>query len=451
MAERTSKPTATRKAVAPRNLPALVIETDDASTPPASTTPPTDAPAAKAKDVQRDKHTSKKANDKKDLWPEATVRKLFELRYDPSQASRFNSKCNMIKNYANECLAAELSGIVERTFTVKQVSNKMTRLKAAWTDYKTSTASDTEPTLPPVHLDIMAKYWSDTPCVQRKPKTNTATAPGSATPPSSTTTKTYKKRKIKRTETESKPEPVYWCDDSVRKLLELRYDPSQASQFNSTNNMTKKGANLRLAAELSRLVGRTFSVKQISNKITRLRTTWAAYQASLLESPESPPDPDTLPIHLDVMMAFWSDTPNAQLESLASTNNVDNSNGDNDQSSSESEEDVIQKKRKTSQCDKRSTKKPRSPPEVVKARVASVRDELVPMGQTVAESPTATLMMPGSATLDDVLGAIKAQSTSTKHVLDAIQAQSESTKHVLDAIKTQSELLAQMIAAMHKK
>ncbi|KDO25337.1 hypothetical protein SPRG_09162 [Saprolegnia parasitica CBS 223.65] len=301
-----SKPTATLKALAPRVPgPRKAIETVDASTPladttpPASMTPPASTAPTKAKDTRRQEFAIEKADAKNEpmQWSEATVRKLFELRCDPAQAFRFNSKNNMIKNYANECLVAELSRVMGRKFTVKQVSNKMTRMRGQWAHYKTSMLAGNEPVIPPVHFDIMAEYWSEEPGVQRKPKATSATLPSDVTP--------AKRRKT----TDSESEPVYWCDVSVRKLLELRYDPDIASQFDSKNNMTKKLANLRLAAKLSQFMNRMYTVKQVSNKITRLRAAWTAYQTSILLSPESPPDPDTLPAHLDIAMAFWSDKP----------------------------------------------------------------------------------------------------------------------------------------------
>ncbi|KAG9398442.1 hypothetical protein AC1031_014626 [Aphanomyces cochlioides] len=61
------------------------------------------------------------------VWCDESVAKLFMLRYKSDLTKRFESKNNMQKNYAYECLASELSVFMQRTFTSTQVINKVSQ------------------------------------------------------------------------------------------------------------------------------------------------------------------------------------------------------------------------------------------------------------------------------------------------------------------------------------
>ncbi|KAG9409261.1 hypothetical protein AC1031_019512 [Aphanomyces cochlioides] len=66
--------------------------------------------------------------------------------------------------------------------------------------------------------------------------------------------------------------PLFWCNTSVGKLIELRYKSPLASLFDSKNNNQKKLAYASLAAELSVAMDRTVTSKQIQDKFARMKS-----------------------------------------------------------------------------------------------------------------------------------------------------------------------------------
>ncbi|KAG9406352.1 hypothetical protein AC1031_002671 [Aphanomyces cochlioides] len=105
------------------------------------------------------------------FWCNASVGKLFELRYKSPLASLFDSKNNNQKKLAYASLAAELSIAMDRTFTSKQIQDKFARMKSEWSTSKPSTPMPTgngKLAKQPCNMDIMLEYWSEKRGMQRE-------------------------------------------------------------------------------------------------------------------------------------------------------------------------------------------------------------------------------------------------------------------------------------------
>ncbi|CAK4949102.1 unnamed protein product [Aphanomyces euteiches] len=96
------------------------------------------------------------------VWCTESVAALFRLRYNSHISFRFNSKNNNQKGLAFSMLASELCTDIRRTFTAKQVQEKLSRLKSEWA---CSTPKKQKPTgndvlqPPPAYFDLMQEYW----------------------------------------------------------------------------------------------------------------------------------------------------------------------------------------------------------------------------------------------------------------------------------------------------
>ena len=67
-----------------------------------------------------------------------------------------------------------------------------------------------------------------------------------------------------------------WCDVRVAKLFELRYKSPLTPKFDSKNNSQKKLAYQLLASELSVTMHRTYTSKQIQDKVLHTRQFFRA-------------------------------------------------------------------------------------------------------------------------------------------------------------------------------
>ncbi|KAF0748214.1 hypothetical protein AaE_007426, partial [Aphanomyces astaci] len=105
------------------------------------------------------------------LWCDASVERMFELRYKSDMATRFDSKNNYGKRVAYVMLATELSLSMQREFTSKQVQDKFAKMKTEWSISKPSLPSPTgncalQPV--PMHYDVMLEYWGEKAGYQRE-------------------------------------------------------------------------------------------------------------------------------------------------------------------------------------------------------------------------------------------------------------------------------------------
>ncbi|OQR80929.1 hypothetical protein ACHHYP_16995 [Achlya hypogyna] len=294
----------------------------------------------------------------------------------------------------------------------------MDTLKARKTKGKTKKAAESTTDAPTIDqaeprdvvTDLVAS--NDGPTATDATETATdATDMATDTTPSMDTSKANKKLIVKE-------EPVVWCDESIAKLFELRYKSELAKKFNSKNNMQKNYANECLAAELSVIMGRTFTVRQINNKFSRLRTAWST---SKLSNPAATGNlrPTNPPSHYDIMLEYWSEKPGMQRETLASTDDVaetDSSEDDDSKSvvvldgDSNEESTPAKKKHKTLSGkgkDRTGTKKPMAPGDAMAVGFSELKEGLVAMGEALARPLVQQAAPQGTATLDDVLGAIK--------------------------------------------
>ncbi|ETV68323.1 hypothetical protein H257_15645 [Aphanomyces astaci] len=128
------------------------------------------------------------------------------------------------------------------------------------------------------------------------------------------------KRKEKKASSETK-RYVRWCDESVATLFRLRYDSHLAKRFESKNNAEKKTAYVMLAAELSVAMESDYTVAQVQDKFSKLKTTWA------MTKPSNPSDTGNAPLaplppHYDIMLEFWGSKKGYQRESLMSTDAI---------------------------------------------------------------------------------------------------------------------------------
>ncbi|KDO32348.1 hypothetical protein SPRG_02826 [Saprolegnia parasitica CBS 223.65] len=252
--------------------------------------------------------------------------------------------------------------------------------------------------------------------------------------PTKATPQIFKKQIVKEA-------PVVWCDESISKLFELRYKSELAKKFNSRNNMQKNYAGECLAAELSVLMGRTFTVRQINNKFARMRTAWSTFKPSNPAETGSDPRPTNPPSHYDLMLEYWLEKPGMQRETLASTDDVpDTGSSDDDDDGqsvvvldddSDQESAPARKKHKTlsdkgKANDRTGTKKPMALGDAIAVGFSELKEGLVAMSEALAR-PQIQQAAPqgapqGTASIDDVLRAIKTQSDLMMQMIAAIAA-----------------------------
>ncbi|KDO32952.1 hypothetical protein SPRG_02645 [Saprolegnia parasitica CBS 223.65] len=249
-------------------------------------------------------------------------------------------------------------------------------------------------------------------------------------------------------------EPAVWCDASVAKMFELRYKTELKDKFESKNNFQKNLATLSLAATLSVAMNRTFTAAQVNAKFARMRTKWLTSKSTVPSSTGNDASSGSLPMHYDVMLEYWSGNDDLQRERLLSSDDPvdladDTGNADSDVMDLDDENerpDNANKKRKTcSETEDKTTgdrgggKKTKSTGEAIEGGLVAVSNGLISLGQSLAPGCGAAQ---SNTTLDDVLDAIKAQSTT---------ALAEQVSYLVDAIKSQTNTMQQLIQAIAKK
>ncbi|EQC26649.1 hypothetical protein SDRG_15587 [Saprolegnia diclina VS20] len=70
------------------------------------------------------------------IWCDASVAKMYELRYKTELKKKFESKNNFQKNLAAVTLADRLSSEMHRTFSANQVTTKFARMRTKWSASK---------------------------------------------------------------------------------------------------------------------------------------------------------------------------------------------------------------------------------------------------------------------------------------------------------------------------
>ncbi|KAG9409266.1 hypothetical protein AC1031_019517 [Aphanomyces cochlioides] len=92
--------------------------------------------------------------------------------------------------------------------------------------------------------------------------------------------KSYRK-KLGRPPKDPNKMPAEWCDESVGHMFRLRYTSALSERFNTKNNNDKKVAFAMLAAELSTLMQRSFTAKQIQDKFSKMKSQWSTSKPQL--------------------------------------------------------------------------------------------------------------------------------------------------------------------------
>ncbi|CAK4179851.1 unnamed protein product, partial [Aphanomyces euteiches] len=139
---------------------------------------------------------------------------------------------------------------------------------------------------------------------------------------------------------------------------------------------------------------------------------------------------DSLPSHYDIMVEYWSEKRGMQRDNLASTDDVmklppmncERVENANEMDHDFEEKPTPQKHSKTlSEPNKEgaANKKSKTTADAIGEGLAAVRDGLVSLGKSLAPPPVNSAP-PTAATLDDVLGAIQAQSTLMVQLIAAI-------------------------------
>ncbi|KAF0750648.1 hypothetical protein AaE_006635 [Aphanomyces astaci] len=104
-------------------------------------------------------------------------------------------------------------------------------------------------------------------------------------------------------------------------MFKLRYKSALASRFDSKNNYGKRVAYVMLATELSVVMQREFTAKQVQDKLAKMKTEWSLSKPTL-PAPTGNSPRALLPLHYDVMLDYWGEKAGFRRESLISTDDT---------------------------------------------------------------------------------------------------------------------------------
>ncbi|ETV74818.1 hypothetical protein H257_10879 [Aphanomyces astaci] len=228
-------------------------------------------------------------------------------------------------------------------------------------------------------------------------------------------------------------------------MFKLRYKSALASRFDSKNNYGKRVAYVMLATELSVVMQREFTAKQVQDKLAKMKTEWSLSKPTL-PAPTGNSPQTLLPLDYDVMLDYWGEKAGFRRESLMSTddvsdeeistdkndNNPDNASlSDDERYAGEKAQQPEQNKIKTNGKSKKTT----SPSESLEAGFTAIKEGLMFLGsamaqqtpshQVMAAAPTPATQTISVTTLDDVLSTIKAQSDTMSQVLSHLIAKKD--------------------------
>ncbi|CAK4679204.1 unnamed protein product [Aphanomyces euteiches] len=248
---------------------------------------------------------------------------------------------------------------------------------------------------------------------------------------------------------------------SVAALFRLRYNSHIPFRFNSKNNNQKGLAFSMLASELSTDIRRTFTAKQVQEKLSRLKSEWACSTPKK----QKPTGNDVLqppPAYYDLMQEYWGSKQGYRRESLLSTDDTitcDSSIEEmievidgSDQSLDTQDKKVEIQDEKPKKQEKISFSRPKAPSNsaAIESGLFAIKDGLIALGNFIQnQNLSAPPMQPSGTSLDDVLAAIQSQSNSMMSIQQPPPpppSSYASLDDVLSAIQSQTNTMAQLIA-----
>ncbi|KAH9097042.1 hypothetical protein Ae201684P_011771 [Aphanomyces euteiches] len=230
-----------------------------------------------------------------------------------------------------------------------------------------------------------------------------------------------------KTKRPRKASPSMWCDASVAKLFSLRYNSHISDRFNCKNNAEKRVAYLMLASELSVAMEREFTVGQIQDMLSKMRASWALSKPSNPKPTGNLPAPPP-PLHYEIMEEYWGSKLGLQRDSLMTTDGVDDTEleeqsyrMEKESTKEYSDESSFEIHQPTQKKIKKSSRdgKAKSQGDSLEAGFNAIKEGLVFLGSSFAAAQAAPATTnPSSATLDDVMSAIKTQNETLTKLLN---------------------------------
>ncbi|KAG9406203.1 hypothetical protein AC1031_020407 [Aphanomyces cochlioides] len=247
-----------------------------------------------------------------------------------------------------------------------------------------------------------------------------------------------------------------WCDISVALMFKLRYKSPLSLRFQTRNNNDKGLAYGLLASELSVDMRRVFTQRQVKDKLAKMKSEWSKSNPST-PLPTGNDSARFVPAHYDVMLEYWGDKDGYRRESLMTTDDgfeaeekdepnrfnemaagfdaqsdghhEDEHEFDSWNNAKHAQRDARNKKRVFSRTkDETKSSKQKTHADAIEAGLFAIKDGLVSLGQAMSSSGSERAT--NTATMDDVLIAIRAQT-------EAMQAQAQAFQQFMNAFGKQ--------------